>query len=710
MTSVLKRAGIFATFLASIAVFVVIGLPGSQNTAFAADTNGFNPENIISDGVFTNNNSMSVAQIQSFLNSKNSACLANFKTLSLNDANGDGLGDEPYGKGANEQVSAATVIWQAAQLYRINPQVILATLEKEQGLVTRGDCPSWRYNTALGYGCPDSQPCDNAAYGFTRQIDYGVWHFRGFFDDSYPVPPTVPGTKFIAYNPDGGRCGGRAITIQNRATAALYSYTPYQPNSATLAAARGQIVDCGAYGNLNFWRYFNDWFDPFSTVVNNLHMNILSTPPSTVARGQDINYVVQFKNNLPYSITLDAAGIVGRVGSATSGLNRDFGWQGPVTLAAGASQTFTFTTTAKDSGPVYMWPSVVYQGQYIQYNNWGNTMNVRQPNLSLSEPLTSSLTGTIYSGQDNTFTAKVKNNETVPIRYDSLGIPVKDKAYSNFDAAWTAAGVLSPGQEVSLSGVSRMGNAGAYTYWVANYYGGTYSTIESTKSLNVTKPTPNFSVSGLTLSSTTPALGNTMTASFTVTNNLPVAIDVDGVGIVGRYGGFNGANRDLDWKGPIRFNAGETKTFTNYSREITDVGTHYYWVGILHQGSYIQYNSWGSTVVSKAPSFSVSGLNLSSSTPAVNSDLTGSFTVTNNLSTPIDVEAVGIVGRYGGFSGTNRDIGWQNTVHFNAGETKTFTGYSRKITDLGTHYYWIGILHQGKFIQYNNWGSTVISH
>lgn len=249
----------------------------SQPSVEAANTQNFNPEYIISDTVFTNSNAMSVDQIQSFLQSKNSVCLINFKTLSLNDSNGDGLGDEPYGKGVNEQVSAATVIWQAAQMYKVNPQVILATLQKEQGLITRTDCPQWRYNTALGYGCPDSAPCDNSAYGFTRQIDYGVWHFKGFFNDSYPVPPTVPGSKFIQYNPDGS-CGGKTINIQNRATAALYSYTPYQPNGATLAAAMGQTVPCGAYGNLNFWRYFTDWFG--STTNPALSFSVIKSPDS----------------------------------------------------------------------------------------------------------------------------------------------------------------------------------------------------------------------------------------------------------------------------------------------------------------------------------------------------------------------------------------------------------------------------------------------
>jgi len=249
-------------------LITLIGISSSILTSFfllptqqvnAANTNNFKPGNIMDDYLFTDKNSMSASQIQSFLVAKGSTCLINFKTLALYDDNGDGLGDEPYGRGVNQQVSAATLIWQAAQLYRINPKVILATLQKEQSLITRGDCPNWRYSTALGYGCHDNEPCDVAAYGFTRQIDYGVWHFRGFFDDKYPVPPITPGSRFIYYNPNSS-CGGTTINIQNRATAALYSYTPYQPNSATLAANPGQEVNCGAYGNLNFWRTYNDWF------------------------------------------------------------------------------------------------------------------------------------------------------------------------------------------------------------------------------------------------------------------------------------------------------------------------------------------------------------------------------------------------------------------------------------------------------------------
>jgi hypothetical protein len=50
------------------------------------------------------------------------------------------------------------------------------------------------------------------------------------------------------------------VNIQTQATAGLYNYTPYQPNSAALANLSGTGDSCSAYGNRNFWRYFNDWF------------------------------------------------------------------------------------------------------------------------------------------------------------------------------------------------------------------------------------------------------------------------------------------------------------------------------------------------------------------------------------------------------------------------------------------------------------------
>lgn len=209
----------------------------------------FEAGRIMDDGKFTNNSSMSAGDIQNWLNSINSTCLKNYQTASIE-------GNNNYGG----NVSAATAIKQAADLYGVNPQVLIVTLQKEQGLVTRGDCPQWRYNTAMGFGCPDGAACDAQWYGLSRQLYQGARHFKGFYNQNAGwYIPFRPGVRYIPYHPNGG-CGGTNVNIVNRATASLYSYTPYQPNAAALATRYGSGDGCSSYGNRNFYSYFTDWF------------------------------------------------------------------------------------------------------------------------------------------------------------------------------------------------------------------------------------------------------------------------------------------------------------------------------------------------------------------------------------------------------------------------------------------------------------------
>ena len=71
-------------------------------------------------------------------------------------------------------------------------------------------------------------------------------------DGTYPY---VVGNNTILYNPNAS-CGSSNVFIQNGATAALYSYTPYQPNQSALNAQYGLGDACGAYGNRNFLSVF----------------------------------------------------------------------------------------------------------------------------------------------------------------------------------------------------------------------------------------------------------------------------------------------------------------------------------------------------------------------------------------------------------------------------------------------------------------------
>ncbi|MET1033119.1 MAG: hypothetical protein ABWX94_01325, partial [Candidatus Saccharimonadales bacterium] len=83
--------------------------------------------------------------------------------------------------------------------------------------------------------------------------------FRAILNDSPTwYTPYELGSNYIQYNPNAN-CGGSTVNIQNRSTQALYNYTPYQPSQAVLDAGWG-TVDCGAYGNRNFYLYFTNWF------------------------------------------------------------------------------------------------------------------------------------------------------------------------------------------------------------------------------------------------------------------------------------------------------------------------------------------------------------------------------------------------------------------------------------------------------------------
>lgn len=235
-----------------------------------ATMNGFKAGNIMSDYVMGNYNTMNESQIQNFLNSKNSCNKGVSGGGYIGAGNDYGVtfnygatyGDKYYHYHANNNKyiclgnerfngkTAAHIIYRAAQDYRINPQVLLVLLQKEQSLITdQWPNTNYQYRSATGYGCPDTAPCNSEYYGLENQIRNAADLFRKVLDNDYN-PYHSGRTAYIQYNPNAG-CGGSNVYIENRATAALYRYTPYQP---------GGSGSCAAYGNRNFYDYFTDWF------------------------------------------------------------------------------------------------------------------------------------------------------------------------------------------------------------------------------------------------------------------------------------------------------------------------------------------------------------------------------------------------------------------------------------------------------------------
>ena len=252
--------------------FLMQMFKGGRAEVEAASLANFDPGYIISDWQMGNYNSMSEAEIQAWLTSKNSCANTNYNyylSLSANKnytwhfENGHFicLSEERFGDNDNEigfqySESAAHIIWQAAQDYRINPQVLLVLLQKETGLITDPIPNNGDYRKATGYGCPDTAACSSKYYGFKNQIRNAASLFRTVLDGGWTNYPL--GENYIQYNPNAS-CGGSVVNIRSLATSALYRYTPYQPNEGALAAGYGTAY-CGAYGNRNFYLYFEDWF------------------------------------------------------------------------------------------------------------------------------------------------------------------------------------------------------------------------------------------------------------------------------------------------------------------------------------------------------------------------------------------------------------------------------------------------------------------
>ncbi|MFC4222936.1 hypothetical protein [Lysinibacter cavernae] len=262
-----RRTSWIARILVGV-LFVGAIAAGSASTADPAEATlvGFDPGNIISDEVFFNGSAMTEAQIQSFMNGKVPTCVAGYTCLKSYKQTSNTVAAnamcKQYVGGANE--STARILYKVAQACGINPQVLLVTLQKEQGLVTATAPTADRYTIAMGFACPDTSVCDTQYYGFFNQVYMSAWQFK-----RYTNPPGTAATftwfpvgKYsnVGYHPNAA-CGSTPVLIKNKATAGLYYYTPYQPNKAALDAGYGAANNaCSSYGNRNFYNYFTDWF------------------------------------------------------------------------------------------------------------------------------------------------------------------------------------------------------------------------------------------------------------------------------------------------------------------------------------------------------------------------------------------------------------------------------------------------------------------
>ena len=252
---------IWAVAVALVSSFLVAAAPAA-GPAQALSGSEFNAGNIISDANFYTPNAMSEVEIQSFLDANIGSCL---NTLCLNVLRINTVTTTlsfgtcaTYVGAPNE--SAARMIFKVQQACSISAKVLLVTLQKEQGLITSRAPTEGVLRKALGQGCPDTAQCDSAYYGFFMQVYSAARQFAWYGNpEGSHTSIKVGQQNAVRYHPHAA-CGSSSVLIQNRATASLYYYTPYQPNAAALGNLGGTGDACSSYGNRNFWVYYNNWF------------------------------------------------------------------------------------------------------------------------------------------------------------------------------------------------------------------------------------------------------------------------------------------------------------------------------------------------------------------------------------------------------------------------------------------------------------------
>lgn len=194
-------------------------------SASAAHAATYDPLRAITNDNMRDYQSMSEKDIQMFLETKNGP----LKSVRTKDHEG-------------VERSAASIIYRACQQWKINPKVILATLQKEQSLI---DAPTTRYSlqyrldNAMGAGVYDHDG-DGVIDRFWPSFGGQIWNGTRLIDKyGEPYDNSIArrewatrGIKIYDYDLK------QKVTIypKNVATFKLYVYTPYSSGPKTTAS------------------------------------------------------------------------------------------------------------------------------------------------------------------------------------------------------------------------------------------------------------------------------------------------------------------------------------------------------------------------------------------------------------------------------------------------------------------------------------------
>jgi hypothetical protein len=198
----------------------------------------FNPNNIINDEEMLNYKSMTLDDIQKFLENHNSY-LATYSTTSAYGKTkkaSEIIYDASYNnydcEGANLETNATEEdrIAKCKKITTINPKFLLVLLQKEQSLIEEDDPRQSQLDWATGYGCPDGWVCNSYWKGFGKQVNSAALQFLAYLKEPGHYPYQKNKTYTIKNASSVVNEDSTQVTPVNQATASLYNYTPHVYN------------------------------------------------------------------------------------------------------------------------------------------------------------------------------------------------------------------------------------------------------------------------------------------------------------------------------------------------------------------------------------------------------------------------------------------------------------------------------------------------
>jgi hypothetical protein len=228
----------------------------------------FNPNNIISDSDLLDARSMTLPDIQNFLQSKNSY-LANY--IVPNNSGTMKTAAEIIYDATNRNFDCDGVTLSASPteeekrlkcktITTVNPKFIMVLLQKEASLIEDQSPAQSHLDWATGYGCPDNWTCNPYYKGFGKQVNSASLQFLAYLrepenygfkvGETYIAADRYGALKSVSkavsdgtYNKIISSPDKVVVTPENKATAALYNYTPHVFN-----------------GNYNTYKLLNRYF------------------------------------------------------------------------------------------------------------------------------------------------------------------------------------------------------------------------------------------------------------------------------------------------------------------------------------------------------------------------------------------------------------------------------------------------------------------